>query len=335
MSTSTVQTVLGAIKIEDLGRTLVHEHLIASFPGVEFDAFHPFDRAAFVKKAVQRLRALKDHGVRSFVDPCPIELGRDVELFAEVSEKSEIHIICTTGFYFEAWGLPVYWRMRTAEEIAELYIREIEKGCGQTRIRAGAIKCATDAKATPLEEKFLAAACIAQRATGVPIITHTQDGLGGPEQQRLFRSGGVEAHRCLIGHCCGNPDPAYHRQIVEGGTYIGFDRVGKLQFQSDDLRADNLVRLVRAGFGAQVLVSQDAYCEMLGRYHPVRQLPAAEIERVMEEKRLGLWPQPYTYLFDSFVPRLRARGLAEAEISQILDDNPRRFLAGEPFAARA
>ena len=334
MPSVNVQTVLGPIKVESLGRTLIHEHLIASFPGVEFDLFHPFERSRFVTEAVKRLRALKEFGVESFVDPCPIELGRDVELFAEVSEKSEINIVCTTGFYFEAWGLPIYWRMRTVEEIAELYIHELEQGCGNTKIRAGAIKCATDANPTEIEEKFLAAACIAQRATGVPIITHTQNGLGGPEQQTLFAQGNVEAHHCLIGHCCGNPDPAYHRRVVDDGSYIGFDRVGKLQFQPDDVRADNLVTLVRNGFGAQIMISQDAYCDMLGRYHPVRQLPAAEIAKVMEQKELGTWPQPYTYLFTDFLPRLRARGLTDGEIFSMLDENPRRFFAGAPLPGR-
>jgi phosphotriesterase-related protein len=92
------------------------------------------------------------------------------------------------------------------------------------------------------------------------------------------------------------------------------------------------VKLVRDGFGAQVMISQDAYCDMLGRYHPVRQLPAAEVARVLEQKKQGLWPQPYTYLFTDFLPRLRARGLTDAEIFQMLDENPRRFFAGLPFA---
>ena len=89
---------------------------------------------------------------------------------------------------------------------------------GRTRQASGAT-----AAPTPV---FLDAACIAQRATGVPIITHTQDGVCGPEQQDAFRAGGVELHRCLIGHCCGNADPGYHRRVCEGGSYIGFDRIG-------------------------------------------------------------------------------------------------------------
>ncbi|WP_428484983.1 phosphotriesterase family protein [Rhodopila sp.] len=324
-----VQTVTGPIGLDQLGRTLMHEHLFIAFPGAEFDPTARFDRAGFVVEAVRRLRQLRiEHGVQSFVDPCPIELGRDAGLMREIAEKSELNVVCTTGFYFEDLGLPVYWRARTVQEIAELYISEITHGIATTGIKAGAIKVATGAPAiTPLEHKFLEAACIAQQATGVPIITHTQDGCAGPDQQTAFAAGGVPAHRCLIGHCCGNADPAYHRRIVDGGSYIGFDRIGLLRFQPDEVRADNLVRLVRSGHHAQIMMSQDRYCGWLGKFP--RQISDQEQARIEALRADGEWPPPYTYLFTNFVPMLKERGLSGHEIDQILLDNPRRFFAGE------
>ena len=317
-----IQTVLWPIGLDDLGRTLMHEHLFIAFPGAEFDSSATFDRSAFVAEAARRLTQLRvEHGVRSFVDPCPIELGRDAAMMAEIAERSEMNVICTTGFYFEAMGLPVYWRARGVDEIAELYIREITHGIGCTGVRAGAIKVATGAPAiTPLEQKFLAAACIAQRATGVPIITHTQDGICGPEQQEAFRAGGVELHRCLIGHCCGNADPAYHRRVCAGGSYIGFDRIGLTRFQPDE---------VRAGYRASIMLSQDRHCGWLGKM--LRQLTPEEQARMDRLQADGNWPPPYTYLFTDFVPMLRKRGLSDNEIFAMLDDNPRRYFAGEPL----
>src|SRR6185369_16818610 len=148
-----VQTVTGPIGLDQLGRALMHEHLFIAFPGAEFDPTATFDRSAFVAEADRRLRQLRtEHGLRTFVDPCPIELGRDAALMKEIAEKSEMNVVCTTGFYFEEMGLPVYWRARTVDEIAELYIREITQGIGRTGVRAGAIKVATGAPAiTPLE----------------------------------------------------------------------------------------------------------------------------------------------------------------------------------------
>ena len=326
-----VQTVTGSIPVSALGRTLMHEHLFIAFAGAEFDPTALFDRPAFIAEAVRRLRELRTvHGVRSFVDPCPIELGRDVTMMREISEKSEMHIICTTGFYFEEMGLPPYWRARTTDEIAELYVGEITSGIGTTGIKAGAIKVATGApQITALEKKFLAAACIAQKATGVPIITHTQDGFGGPEQQRLFADGGVEARHCLIGHCCGNADPAYHRRVVDGGSYIGFDRIGILRLQPDEVRADNLAKLVKDGFANQVMMSQDRHCGWLGK--PQRQLSAADQAQIETLRAQGKYPPPYSYMFTDFLPMLQARGVNQAEIAGMLDDNPRRFFAGAPL----
>ena len=324
-----VTTVTGPIGLDQIGRTLMHEHLCIAFPGAEFDPTAVYDRAAFIAEAVKRLVQLRvEHGVKSFVDPCPIELGRDVAVMAEIAEKSEMNIVCTTGFYFEAMGLPIYWRARTAEEIAELYIREITHGVGNTGIRAGAIKVATgEPGISPLEMKFLEAACIAQKATGVPIITHTQDGFAGPDQQAAFAKNGVAAHRCLIGHCCGNPDPAYHKRIVDGGTYIGFDRIGLLRYQPDELRADNLVKLVRSGHQAQILMSQDRHCGWLGKF--ARQLSAGEQAHIDSLRAQGKWPPPYSYIFTDFLPMLRDRGMTDSQISAILEDNPRRFFAGD------
>ncbi|MCP1909517.1 phosphotriesterase-related protein [Bradyrhizobium elkanii] len=328
-----VETVTGPIPVERLGRTLMHEHLFIAFPGSWFDPLAKYDRAELVEEAVRRLVKLRtDHDVLTFVDPCPIELGRDVNLMKEVSEKSGVQIVCTTGFYYEQLGLPVYWRARTVDEIAELYIREITHGIGDTGVKAGAIKVSTSAPViTEQEKKFLAAACIVQKATGIPIITHTTDGCAGPEQQELFAAGGVAAHRCLIGHCCCNVDPAYHRRIVDAGSYIGFDQIGMFYYRPDEVRADNLAKLVRDGFRAQIIMSMDRLCGRLGKFN--FHLTAEYIAKMEYLKSQGLY-QAHTYVFTDFIPMLHARGVSQADIDSILEDNPRRFFAGEALPER-
>ena len=319
-----IQTVTGAIGFDELGMTLMHEHIFIAFPGAEFDPRYKFDRAQFVQRAVKRLKNLAAFGVKTLVDPCPIELGRDVTLLREVSEKSGVQIICATGFYYEAAGIPVYWRHLPTEEIAELYIREIEQGIDDTGIRAGIIKCATGAPTiTALEERVLTAATIAQRATGVPILTHTEDGHCGPEQQDIFERGGVPLHHCLIGHSCGNHDPAYHRRIAERGSYVGFDRIGLVRRGSDELRADNVVKLSQAGHANRVMLSQDAYCGWRGKF--IFELDRARTAKIDAMRDTDDWPRPHTGLFTDFVPKLKARGMSDAQIQQFLVDNPREY----------
>ena len=48
-------------------------------------------------------------------------------------------------------------------------------------------------------------------------------------------------------------------------------------------------------------------------------------------KRAGDWPAPQTYLFTGFLPMLRERGVSDAQIAHMLEENPRRFFAGAPF----
>ena len=329
-----VQTVLGRVPVAELGVTLMHEHLFIAFDGVQFDPTATMDRGQVIEECVKRLRALKEAGVDTFVDPCPIELGRDVTLMAEVSERSGVHVICATGFYYEQMGLPPYWRMRTVEEIAALLIGEIERGIGNSRIRAGIIKCATGMpEITPQEKKFLAAASIAHHATGVPILTHIQMGLLGPEQQEEFARHGVPMHRCLIGHCCNNPDPDYHRRIVERGTYIGFDRVGNEHYHPDTLRADNVVKLKAAGFLAQLMLSQDRFCVWQGSHY--LQLPAAEEAQRLRMLSEGQWPPHHTHIITHFLPMLRERGVTDGEVHLLMTENPRRFFEGGALPAPA
>ena len=164
---TTVQTVTGPVDAADLGRTLVHEHIRISYYGEELDPRYSWDRAETVARAVDKMGELLDAGFRTFVDPCPIELGRDPELYAEISARSGMRIVCTTGFYTEhLWsGLPFYWRARDPEEIAELYVRELVEGiAGTGGIRAGAIKAATGVEVTPAESRCLTGAALAAAA---------------------------------------------------------------------------------------------------------------------------------------------------------------------------
>jgi phosphotriesterase-related protein len=144
-----VMSVTGPVTAAELGRTLVHEHIVVGMPGQELDPTQAPDRRDIVAMAVDKLQELKDHGVDALVDPCPIELGRDPELYAEVSERSGVRIVFATGFYYEASGIPLYWRARDKQEIAELYLHELTHGVGRTGLRPGVIKAATGLEVTP------------------------------------------------------------------------------------------------------------------------------------------------------------------------------------------
>jgi phosphotriesterase-related protein len=329
---TTVQTVTGPVDADELGRTLVHEHIRISWPGEELDNTYSWDRADTVARAVDKMAELIDAGFRTFVDPCPIELGRDPELYAEIAERSGMRIVCTTGFYTEhgGTGLPFYWRARDPEEIAEHYVRELREGIDGTGIRPGAIKAATGVEVTAAERRVLTGAALAQQETGVAIITHTESSRHGDAQQEIFDAAGADLSRVLVGHQDEQEDVAPIRKLAERGTFVGIDRIGLELLAPDERRADHVATLVREGLTGHVCLSQDHICALTAPRVSIYVPPERRAARDSMQEAIDwqVWKRPYTYLVTDFVPRLLERGVAGADVETMLVDNPRRLLAG-------
>ena len=321
---SEIQTVTGATTPEKLGRTLMHEHLLIGYPGSDVDWVNPGpSRRERVERCVERIEEMKALGVTAMLDPCPADLGRDVELMAEVAQRTRFQLICATGLYKEAEGGTAYWKFRMAfgsvvDAMAELFIRELSEGVGDTGIRAGIIKVGTGhGTLTEYEQAVFAAAAKASLETGAPITTHTDDGRFGDDQQAFLTGRGVPAHRIVIGHSCGSGDTAYHTKIAKNGSYLGFDRFGLDMLQPDGERVAALARLVEAGFGRQIVVSHDSVWCWNGQPAPPEAL--AQMEKVWNP----------SHFLTRIAPRLREAGVSDAQIETLLVDNPKRFFAGE------
>jgi phosphotriesterase-related protein len=329
---ASVMTVTGPVGADELGRVLVHEHVRISYPGDHLDPSYSYDRTATVATAVERMRQLAEHGVRTFVDPCPIELGRDPELLAEVARQSGMQIVCATGFYFEheGIGVPYYWRSRSEDEIAELYLHEIQHGIGDTGIRPGVIKIASGDPFGEHERTVIAGAAIAARESGLPIISHCERSKGAEQQQSILGGHGVDLSRCLIGHQDEEPDVENLRAIADRGSFVGIDRVGLEILAPDTRRADHLALLVTEGYGDWVCLSQDHMCCLTSPKfpYPVPAEFADVFDQLLPTVLDQMVGRPHTYLFTEFLPLLRRRGISDDAIESMLTVNPRRLLAG-------
>jgi len=323
-----ISTVDRSIKPDQLGKTLMHEHLQTGMPGWTADPIAPpHARREVVAKSVDRIAELQASGFMSMIDPCPSDLGRDVELMAEVSARTGFNIICATGLYTGELGAATYWRLRqqmspdAAKYIADGYIKEITKGVGGTGIRAGMIKLSTGtAPLSDYDAMLIEAAGIASLATGVPIITHTEAVLGDVQQERLTAMG-VPAHRIVVGHSCGCDDFDYHMKIATGGSYLGFDRFGLEMVIPDSTRVSSLARVIGAGAGDRVVVSHDTVWCWLGTFLP---------EERLAESGINTNPLHFTNVI---MPQLLEAGVSQAQIDAMLIENPRRYFAGEALPA--
>lgn len=321
-----VMSVTGPVAASELGRVLVHEHIVIGMPGEELDPSYKPDMAEIVARSVDQLQKLRDMGVGAIVDPCPVELGRDPELYAQVSQKSGVKIVFATGFYMESQGIPHYWRARDAEEIAEFYLSEIADGVGSTGLRPGVIKAATGLDASPLERRALAAAGMAQREAGVAIITHTENSRHGDVQQAVFAENGADPGRILIGHQDEQKSAAPIASLAANGTFVGIDRIGLESLASDDHRADMVAELIKGGHRERLCLSQDCVCNLKAAKVPFALSSGIKIEIGQFLANM----KPMTHVLTVFADKLRERGITNEDLDVIFRDNPRRLLTGAP-----
>ncbi len=100
-----IDTVTGPIDVADLGVSLMHEHVMIGYPGWEADSLRPGPkREEMLAVAIDKIEQMQERGIQSMLDPCPNDLGRDVEFSAEVSAATGFNIICATGLYKEDEG---------------------------------------------------------------------------------------------------------------------------------------------------------------------------------------------------------------------------------------
>lgn len=321
-----IETMLGPIDSESLGKTLIHEHFLLAHPGCEGDqTIAKFDRKACVQKGVEMARQVSEYGVKTVVDATTSEYGRNPEILREISEKSGLNIICSAGFYKEAGGGSRYFKTLSmftdgVSLVYELFKKEINDGIRDTGIKPGIFKLVTGkGEITDYEQMFFKAAARVSKEDGIPIFTHTDEGTMGPQQADLLISEGAEPKRILIGHSCGSTDIAYLTSMLQKGVYIGFDRFGLegiFGTPRDDQREIALIGLIKTGYVNQIMISHDWI-----NYWNARPMVSDTVSKLLPK-----WKP--THIFEDILPVLRKAGITEEQITTMLVDNPRRFFEG-------
>lgn len=326
MKQTQVNTVTGTVSSDELGTTLMHEHIVFGYPGWEGDqTMAPFDRQAIVSNGVDVLNQLKSLGLTTFVDATPNDGGRCPEVCKEVSEKTGVNIICSTGYYFEGEGSSAYWKFRSnlgdvCEEIYELFMKEVTTGIQGTGIKAGVVKVGSSKGViTDYEKMVFKAAARVQQDTGVPIITHTQEGSMGPEQAELLISEGADPAKIQIGHMSDNLDMDYQLAALEQGVFVSWDRMGLQGLAGcpmDEERYPVIIDLVKKGFANQLMISHDFVISWLGR--PLN----------IPEEALPFIANWYpTHLFDNIIPALKKGGITDDQIKTMIKNNPEKIFS--------
>ena len=102
---------------------------------VRHDGISMIETPAEVEPEIKKMMAL---GVQAAVEVSTIDLGRDVRKLKQISLDTGLTIVASTGFYLTQYH-PEWLKTASAQQIAEVYVRELTEGIEDTGIRAGII----------------------------------------------------------------------------------------------------------------------------------------------------------------------------------------------------
>lgn len=338
-----VLTVEGPIDPAEIGICMTHEHILfdwgltywtepmtaeeealADAP-IRLDNRGVLQRNPFLIKenfwhesvhdAIREIADFKSSGGGTIVEVTPIDQGRDPAGLRRVSAATGVHIVANTGFYIEA-GHPAYVAEKSADELADVLVTDIEEGIGDSGVRAGFMgDVGTTKTVTKDEEKCLRAVARAHLRTGVAMGIHVDPSdRQGMRVVDILTSEGVRPERMVMEHMDEQPVHDYQLEVAESGVYMEFDTWGSEFYYGppysvpeprDIERAASVKFLIDHGHLGQLLMAQDVW---------LRQLM----------KKYG--GEGYDSFFRYGIPRLRMAGVTDEQIRVMLVDNPRRLL---------
>ena len=324
-----IETVAGPIEADELGPTLMHEHLLALAPPGFYSGGNPNDFEDLAPRALEPLAQL---GARAIVDLSGASRAStgadDFARLHRLGSKLPFHIVAGFSFYKDPW-----LELSTDDDLALLTERYVGAAISPIHgVRVGIfgeVGTSLD-RITPREEIQLRAVARAHLETGLAISTHCTLGTMAPEQAAILAEEGADLRRVVLGHLDLRPDVGYLEKVLATGANIGFDTFGKEWFdyrvpgsegqgqgsyvkwtyhRSDDDRVSALSELCSRGYADRIVLS----CDMSG---------AEAFLNPSTHGRFG-----HSYLHRMVLPRLRDLGVSESSLVKMLVTNPARILA--------
>ena len=342
-------TVLGPIEGKELGVTLPHEHLIMEHATANYN--EPEDENDRVKahqpvslellhwlsyhrsqnvdnmnlldepEAIEEATSFKKAGGGTIVDVTNIGIHRSPEALVRVSRATGLNIIMGSGHYL-ATSHPADMTARSAEEITEEIVRDVNTGVGESGIRAGIIgEIGCSWPLMDNEKKAMQAAARAQRLTGAPLNIHPgrRNNEAVLEILEILSDADADLSRTVISHIdIRVRDHNVRCQVAKAGCYLEYDCFGWpgpaptnlykgafISIPSDSGRAEEIRALIAEGYLNQILISHDVcHKYQRARYGGVG----------------------YDHISRYVMPLLVDAGITEEQVNTITVENPKRML---------
>ena len=303
-------TTLGDLALPDTGIILPHEHIFFADPQQE-----PVPVDDVVEVMQPELEKARAAGVAVLVEASSPSLGRRADIIVAVSRAARLPVVVPTGFYLDP-SIPEWARAASEEELGDWMVGELVDGVEEADVKAGWIKlAASETGVTEQERKCLRAAARAGAATDATIGCHSPSGIMAREALDIVERSGYRAERFVWIHADLEPwldaDPqrdwGVREELARRGAWVEFDKIGfttpgRDAAPLDTMHLDMIQHMLDAGLGHRLLLSMDS----IG---------------VVPECQAGCITG-YTYLSETFLPKLRKAGVDEATIDKLTRENP-------------
>ncbi len=340
-----VRTVTGDIPAANLGRTLIHEHLICSLTKywipdfapelstrqVGIETLHDVRAHAFsvrdnlvlddIDNAVREMGELAAAGGATLVEVTSNGIDRDVRALEVIARRSGINVVAGCGYYI-GMSHPAGLAQRSEASIADEMLGEITQGIDGTQIRAGVIGeiGVGSYPMVPGERRVLRAAARVQRDTGAGMIVHSSPGAVESvfEIVGVLGRAGARMDKVVISHLEERfrDDLRLYRRVAGSGVRFGFDTFGReiyyegrrppKQHPSDTQRIETICRLLDLDLGDRIALAQDI---------------------CLKHELSAFGGQGYAHVLTTIVPRLLLAGVPQAAVDRMLVETPAQVLA--------
>ncbi len=319
VNAASVNTVLGPLDAKQLGITLVSESLMYVLPGAQYAYDIRIDRADVFDALAAKLTEFKAAGGGTIVDATGMFQGRDLRLYEALSRATGVHIVASTGqgpeamlggyFLTPQTNPPTPW---PAQKFAEMFGREINEGMVVPRLErrapAGMVATAvTVSGMTPTDGSLVRGAARAGATYGVPVLIRC--GADAVAEMQLAIEETLKPERIVMGGMDRRDAVAkgWPMAVASAGARLAIDHIGSTdpRYLNDSERVALVIELINAGYADRILLSSSATGVAFG------------------EAGNDL---PYSNVLTKFVPMLKAAGVSQEQIEQMLITNTAQLL---------
>ncbi|MEH0833688.1 phosphotriesterase-related protein [Pectobacterium cacticida] len=339
-----IQTVTGPIRKEDMGLTMPHEHLFNDLSSVVDKPYYPWSEQLVgtdvcarnqwalkhdpyccadnmskkdIEDVIDEIKNFMALGGKTIVDATgSASIGRDPLSLRAVAQRTGINIVASSGPYLEKFeGETLHQHVDT---LARIIDRELNEGIADTGIRAGMIgEIGVSPEFTEAEKNGLRAAALAQKDNpNVSINIHMPGWLrrGDEVLNIVINEMSVSPTKVSLAHSdpSGN-DLDYQCRMLDRGVWLEFDMIGlDITFPKEGTApsvqetADAVSRLIRLGYGDQIVLSHDVFLKQMWAKHG---------------------GNGWGFVPNVFLGYLESLGIDQESIKKLCIDNPANLLA--------